>query len=83
MLFTSASLLLFICILFRVNYIKALIKYQVCLLIAGSLAFYFVNSQAFGLLVMAFVGINACLSWLMSDQHAGRKKCVTMKPCYE
>jgi alginate O-acetyltransferase complex protein AlgI len=65
MLFTDASFLYFILILFALYYFKPLLKYQIQLLILASFIFYFLNSHAFTLLLVFSVGINVFFSWMI------------------
>lgn len=65
MLFTDASFLYFILVLFALYYFKPLLKFQIQLLILASFLFYFLNSPGFTLLLLFSVGMNTFFSWMI------------------
>lgn len=80
MLFTDASFLYFILVLFALYYLKPLFKYQMQLLILASFFFYYLNSHAFTLLLLFSVIMNVFFSWqiIQSASYQTRKTYVNI-----
>lgn len=79
MLFTDATFLYFIIVLFALYYFKPLLKYQMQLLVLASFVFYFLNSHAYTLILLFSVAVNVFFSWkiMWSAHYKTRKKYVT------
>lgn len=80
MLFTDATFLYFMLVLFALYYFKPLLKYQIQLLILASFIFYYLNSHAFTLLLLFSVSVNVFFSWriIRSASYKTRKMYVNI-----
>src|ERR1700744_4711029 len=80
MLFTDATFLYFVVILFSLYYLKPVRRYQIPLLIFASFFFYFLNSHVYTILLTFSISMNVFVSWMItrSSSYETRKTYVNV-----